>query len=166
MGRFAAFRVLCSLVLLLIVASTSFAAGPTFPSSINYAIPINVINSQGTGTPANFQEMITFNALAVCNAILCAPHLNNTEFFYSNGTVISSWYESGNGISNNYGSNDLRASSNVVVWALLSPSNYIPASGNTIIYLGFASNSVNNFNAVGTTGEAPTLTASYAKYDN
>jgi len=132
-------------------------AGATVPASVMYYIPINVINSQASATTGNFQEMISFNALAVCNAILCSSHLNNTEFFYANGTVMNSWYESGAGLSNNYGTNSFSTSTNVIAWVLLSPANYIPASGSNTIYMGFAANTVNNFNSLSTTGEAPQL---------
>ena len=142
------------------------SAQPTLPSGINYYANVVLTNSQSSATTGNFQQMVSFNALAICNAILCSSHLNNTEFFYANGTVIPSWYESASGLSNNYASNSFSTSSNVLAWVLITPANYIPGSGSNTIYLGFAANTVNEFNAIGNTGEAPTLTSSYAQYDN
>ena len=158
--------ILLTPLLLLVMIGIAGATTPSaFPSGIQYYVPINLTNSQTTATPANFQQMLTFNALAICTAKLCAPHLNNTEFFYVNGTVMPSWYESGAGISNNYGSNDLASSSNVIAWVKLSPAGFVPASGTNTIYIGFASNSTNLFSNT-ITGEAPQLSSTYAEYDD
>ena len=134
--------------------------------SKQYFIPINLINSQNTGTSAGFDQMITFNALSVCNAIICAPHLNNTYFYYANGSMIRAWYESASGEPNNYGSNTFSSSTNVIIWLDIAPTNYVPAFGYNTVYMGFAPNNVNNFGTKAGIGEAPELTFSYAKYDN
>ena len=153
-------------MLILTFMPEAFATTPsTIPSGIQYYVPINLTNSQSTATPANFQQMLTFNALSICTPALCAPHLNNTEFFYANGTVIPSWLESGAGITNNYGSNDIASSSNVIAWVKLAPSGFIPASGSNTIYMGFAANTVNLFSNT-ITGEAPQLSSTYAEYDD
>lgn len=137
------------------------------PANVMYYVPITISNPSASSTPGNFQQVVSLDPLAICNAITCANHLNNTEFFYgNNGTVMNSWYEFGAGQPNNYGSNTFSTSSNVIAWVLISPNGYINAFGSNMIYLGFLANSVNNFNALGKTGEAPALTATYAKYDN
>ena len=146
-------------------AIASAASPSALPSNIVAYSAITLTNAQTTATPANFQQMLTFNALALCTPKFCAPHLNNTEFFYANGTVIPSWLESGAGITNNYGSNDIASSSNVIAWVKLAPSGFIPASGSNTIYMGFAANTVNLFSNT-ITGEAPQLSSTYAQYDD
>lgn len=146
------------------------------PSGVNYYLPITLSNGQSTNTTANFQQSFSFNAIQICNSILCAPYLNNTEFFFQNGTLINSWYESANGLLNNYGSNSFSASSNVLAWLLIPPANFIPAFGVNTVYMGFETNTINNFNAIGAVGEAPQLTCpnpgntvlcgTYGNYDN
>ena len=73
----------------------------------------------------------------------------NLEFFYANGTVISSWLE-------NY------TSSNALYWIKL-PS--VPAETSFTVYLGFAPTSTNLLNTVND-GEAPQLSPTYAEYDD
>ena len=150
---------------------------PSLPSGVKYYLVINITNANTIyATPSNFQQLVYFDAETTCSLIQCAPHLNNTEFFFHNGTLIKSWYESANGLNNNVGSNNFASSTNVMIWVLLPPANFIPATGSNTIYLGFLTSNTNEFNAHGTTGEAPQLTClnsntaicdgTYGKYDN
>jgi hypothetical protein len=80
----------------------------------------------------------------------------NFEYYTLNGNtvnVLPGWIES-------------NSSGKLITWVKLP--NGIPADSNTIIYLGFASNTVNLLSPSGTTGigEAPQLSSTYGQYDD
>jgi sugar lactone lactonase YvrE len=132
------------------------------PNNVTNYIPFNITNAQSTGTGKNFQQMITFNALAYTS--LLSGHLQNVEFFYNNGTIIKSWLE-GN-ISNEQQTTQLNTVSNIIYW--LNLTSGISANSNVMINIGIAKISHNFFNNI-TTGEAPQLSLvflQYGKYDN
>ena len=148
----------------------------TSPTNIIYYLPIQFTNYQSTALSANTQlaigttsngNIIGFNALKYNTYE--SKNLNNTNFFYSNGTVITSWME-GN-ILNEFQNQNLYDSSNVLFWVKIGQNapNFLPANTGTpttnTIYMGFASNTINTFSNT-TTGEAPQLTTIYAKYDD
>lgn len=138
----------------LLLGGIAVAGNPTLPSGITSYLPINVINSQASAMPYNAQIPIAFNALAYQSYE--SNTLNNTEFFYANGTVMASWLE-GNTLNEQGLANALYKSANVLFWVRVQNSNVIfPASSSNFIYLGFASQTTNLFgNTI--TGEAPQL---------
>ncbi|MCL4381425.1 hypothetical protein M1614_00395, partial [Candidatus Marsarchaeota archaeon] len=132
------------------------------PSGITYYVPITLTNSQSSNTPAPFQQMVNISESAYPNYLTYNGNSANFEFFTSSGTVLPAWIESSN-------------SGKLITWVKLP--NGIPADSNTIIYLGFASNTVNLLSSSGTTGigEAPQLPcgstatsscSTYGEYDD
>ena len=119
------------------------------PLYIGYYAPITITNYQSTSTPAPFQQTVTVDSANYAN--IEASNLQNVEFFYSNGTVIPSWLESGT------------SSSNAIYWLRLGRS--IPANTTITVYIGFADPSVNLFNGINV-GEAPQLSPTYGQYDD
>ena len=120
-----------------------------FPPNIVAAAPIVLTNGQNVATPAPFQQMVSVNMLKYSS--YAAPNLQNIEFFYTDGTLIPSWLESG-------------SSSTTAIW-WLSIANGIGANSSLTVYMGFALQSVNLFDGVNV-GEAPQLSATYGQYDN
>ena len=121
------------------------------PAGVKYSVPITVTNSQGSATPAPFQQMITVNSLNFSSYE--APNLQNIAFYFSNGTIADSWLESGNS----------NTATNTIYWVKIPQG--IAANGNTVIYMGFFATSNNMFNTQ-TTGEAPNLSPLYGEYDD
>jgi hypothetical protein len=97
--------------------------------------------------------MIQFSESSYSNYIAYNGNIANFEFFTQSGSVIPAWIES-------------NQSGNLIIWVKLA--NGIPASSNTIIYLGFASKTTNLLSSSGTSGigEAPKLSSTYAQYDD
>ncbi len=132
------------------------------PVNILYYVPITLTNSQNIATTAPFQQMISVNSRLYKNYE--AGNLDNINFFYANGTIISSWMEGSNVISlDTPGDNLLNTSINTIYWIYLT--NGIPAVSSKTIYMGFSSINTNFFNSI-SEGEAPELSSTYAKYDN
>ena len=124
----------------------------TTPSGILEYVPITLANSQSTGVPNPFQQMITVNSLSY--QAYEASNLQNIEFFYANGTIVPSWLESGNS----------NTDTNTIYW-LKVPGNFLPASSSNTLYMGFVSTSTNLFSNT-ITGEAPPLSSPYGEYDD
>jgi len=82
-----------------------------------------------------------------------APDLQNVEFFSTNGSIVTSWLESGNS----------NTATSTVYW--LNLASGIPADSSITVYMGFSSTSTNLFNGQ-TVGEAPELSTPYGSYDN
>jgi len=122
------------------------------PTNIYDYVPVTLTNSQSAPLPDPFQQMLTVNSLIYQSYE--SANLQNVEFFYTNGTIVPSWMESGNSNLN----------TNTIYWLKLH-SNFLPASSSSILYMGFASNTVNLFNTV-STGEAPQLSTTYGEYDD
>ena len=124
------------------------------PSGITYYVPITLTNSQSTATPSPFQQMVNITENSTIDKYL-TYNVNSANFEYISpaGTVLPAWIESNN-------------SGKLITWVNLP--NGIPANSNTIIYLGFTSNTVNLLSSTGTTGigEAPQLSPTYAEYDD
>ncbi len=126
-------------------------AASSVPATVVAYSCITLTNAQSTPTPVPFQQMLTVNSLAYKSYE--AGNLDNIDFFYGNGSIIPSWLESGN-------SNTV---TNTVYW--LNIVNGMPAAGNVLAYMGFASPATNLMsNSV--TGEAPQLSGAYAEYDD
>ena len=138
------------------VAGTSIVGKPSVLTSYE---PVTITNSQSTATPSPFQQMVNFTSSDPgWTSISTSNFGQNVEFFYYNGTVITSWLES-------------YSSSNAIWWLKIAA---IPAGSSETVYVGFASTSTNLFNTVND-GEAPQLSCSnpsdtascstYAEYD-
>ena len=146
--------------------STGSITGSTptviYPANYTFAAvsKLTITNTQSSATPDPFQQMV--NITSADNGWQLISNGNfgqNVEFFYSNGTVISSWLESYTG-------------SNAIWWLKLGS---IPASSSITVYMGIAPTSTNLFNTLND-GEAPQLTcpnpsdtascSTYAEYDD
>lgn len=173
------------------------------PAFIGNYIPITLTNYQPSAVAANTPiaiganfiggnalilantKVIGFNAIAYQSYEAC--NLQNVEFFFANGTVISSWLE-GNALNEQAANalctsssspNALSASANVLWWVDYQwPSSFLAANTGTAttntIYMGFALPGVNLLNGQ-TVGEAPqlscgnpmnTINCNYGEYDN
>ncbi len=124
------------------------------PSGITYYVPITLTNSQSTATPSPFQQMVNITENSTIDKYLTYnSNFANFEYISPSGTVLPAWIENSN-------------SGKLITWVNLP--NGIPANSNTIIYLGFTSNTVNLLSSTGTTGigEAPQLSPTYAEYDD
>ena len=119
------------------------------PPQIGYIVPVTITNNQNSATSNPFQQELLVNSSRY--GILESPNLQNIEFFYTNGTIIPSWLESGN-----------RSSQNTVYWLKIGS---IPANSSINVYMGFASPNTNLFNGK-TVGEAPQLSTVYDQYNN
>ncbi len=135
--------------------SAAAASGPPLPSKVPSGIiwfaPLTLRNLQSTSTPAPFQDLVTLDSSAY--SFYEAPNLQNVEFFYSDGTIVPTWIESGNS----------NQATNTTYWLKLNSG--VGAGVTLTIYVGFASQSRNLFNSQ-TTGEAPTLSPTYGQYDD
>jgi len=146
--------------------ASGYNVGSTLPSGIIAYVPITISNKQNVATPSPFQQMIQINEVNYANYISYNGNIANFEFLTQNspsGQVLPAWIESNN-------------SDTLTVWVNIP--NGIPASSNTIIYLGFASNAINLLSSSGTSGigEAPQLScpnpsdtascSTYAEYDD
>ncbi|MCL5423647.1 MAG: hypothetical protein M1385_01015 [Candidatus Marsarchaeota archaeon] len=129
-----------------------FSQSVTPPTGVLYSIPIKLINSQNAPTPINFQQELTI----YLNKSYMASGLQNVEFFYPNGSIITSWMQS-------YNTTNLGAYYFAIYWLKLNAP--INSNSNETIYMGVGSVSTNFFNSK-TTGEAPQLSQIYGEYDN
>ena len=120
------------------------------PSRIFHWIPINITNIQDI-TTLYYNQIIEFNSSRYAN--LESYNLQNIEFFYSNGTIIPSWLESGNS----------NLSWSTVYYLRITLPHPIPSV--LSIYMGFGNTSENFFNGINV-GEAPQLTDPYGLFDN
>jgi len=157
---------------------------PVLPQGVREYLPITLFNYQNTALTANTPiaigtgntftgNVIGFNAIAYQQYETC--NLDNAEFFFVNGTIISSWLEGNilNEIAANTlctsssSANALAASANILYWIDYPwPSSFLPANtGSNTIYLGWAGNVVSAANTLfgynslynSYTGEAPQL---------
>ena len=173
-------------IILLFTAFSSLAlANPILPSNIVAYIPITLTNYQNTAVAANTPvaigtysssgNIIGFNALAYKEYEL--PELNNTEFFFANGTVATSWLEgnilnenTANSVATGFSSaNALADSANVLWWVKIPTNSFLAANSANTIYMGWAGNVITPANILMngiTTGEAPQLSSLYGLYDN
>ena len=136
------------------------------PVPIVYYVPIEIVNLNNNAMPAPFQQRVAVNGLNYTPWE--APNMQNVMFFYRNGTVINSWLESGRLENGNYiysysESGNLNKSWNTTYWIKLP--NGLPANSKETVYMGFAYRGTNLLNNI-TTGENPTLSKSYAEYDD
>jgi hypothetical protein len=134
------------------------------PAAISYYLPITLTNSQTVATPAPFQEEVSVNSLDYSSYE--ANNLDNIEFFYAAGNIISSWMEgsvSNTLLNNPKNSSLLHTSTNTTYW--LNISKGIPASNSITVYMGFAPVSVSLLNNINV-GESPQISSIYGQYDD
>ncbi len=139
----------------------------TAPTSIDYYLPITFTNSQTSGIPNPFQLRLNINE-SNYSAYLNS-RINNTEFFYANGTLVPSWLE-GNATS---GNEQLLQQAHLVTYWLLVTGSFLPASSSNTLYMGFASNTLSLLNYA-TDGVSPEVTCAtpsctvntYGEYDD
>ena len=143
-------------------------SGPTIPSPIKNYWQVTVDNTQSSATGNYFQLMVPFNALNDSIANYVSNTLNNAEWFYPNGTLISSWFE-GNAL-NTLQSSGFNSLTSGIYWLKLNPS--IAASSNTYIYYGAAAFGTNLLSST-VDGMAPQLycasgcpETSYGEFDD
>ena len=119
-------------------------------------IPITITNAQSSATPNPLQENITFNPSSY--ASYEASNLGNIRFYSNSGLtqLMYAWLESCTPSVSN-------TATSATAWVKLT--SQITGSGGTLtIYLAFLSTSTNfdgNY-----WGEAPSLSGTYAAYDN
>jgi plastocyanin len=124
---------------------------PKLPKVVLAYVPIVLHNSPPTATGLKYVQMLVVNSSRYLP--FEATGLVNVMFFAQTGATIQSWLESGNS----------NTASSTTYWLKIGKS--IPANGNLIVYMGFASLSANLFN-VRTIGEAPQLSPVYGAYDD
>ena len=130
-----------------------------YSSGLGPYVPIIFTNSQGSATPAPFQQMITVDPALYTS--LESTDLGNIRFYSSiSGGVFSgelhSWLESYSG------STTPNIATSALFWLNL-PSG-ISASSSLAVYMAFQSVGTEFDGAFA--GEAPNLSPSYAQYDN
>jgi hypothetical protein len=130
---------------------------PNMPNSIFTYMPIVLTNSQGSATVSPFQSDLILNESNTTYGkyIVYNGSVGDFNFYYFNGTQIPAWIES-------------NQSGRIRVWV---KTISIPADGSITIYAGFTKNREGTYtnvlsSAVGSTGEAPQLSPSYAEYDD
>jgi hypothetical protein len=115
-----------------------------------YYLSLNVENNLSQATPALFQEEIIFNSSAYKKYE--APNLDNIQFQYQNGSIIPSWLEANNSCN----------SSKTIYWLKIGS---IPGNSSLPVNMMFFNKNTNVLNNE-TTGESPTLSPTYAQYDD
>ncbi len=114
----------------------------TSPQNILYIIPITINNTQSSPTASPFQQLINVSSSSnFWNEINYSGQ--NVEFFYANGTIISSWLES--------------VLPSFVWWVKIGS---IAPKSTLTIYMGLANVNVSLFNNVNV-GLAPYLPSNY-----
>ena len=134
---------------------------PIKPAAITSFACIKIHNGEAELIQSGFQQQIILDSANY--SALEAPSLNNTEFFYANGTIIPSWLESGTGVYSSASANRLSVSSATRYFVRLSSA--IAPNGTIAIYYGFAAKNTNLFNEYNN-GLAPQLSQSYGYYDD
>src|SRR5579872_313736 len=130
--------------------------GGTSTSAINAYVSITLTNSQTSATPATFQQKVTFNPSSY--STYEASSLGNIRFCVDTmcSNKLFAWLESCT-------PSCTTSATSASVWVKLTSS--ISASGGTLtIYMVFLPTTTTfdgNY-----WGEAPTLSGSYAQYDN
>ncbi|MHB8396262.1 MAG: hypothetical protein ACYDAZ_03325 [Thermoplasmataceae archaeon] len=121
------------------------------PNGIYGYVSIVVDNNASAPTPSPFQEYLVINSSLFKNYE--NANLSNVEFFYTNGSIVPSWLESGNSLT----------STRTIYWLRFNQS--IGPHSNITIFMGFSRISHITMNGK-YTGEAPQLTNTYGIYDS
>ncbi len=114
-------------------------------------VNMTLSNGQASATPAQFQQMIPFNALQY--AAYERSDLGNLRL-YQNNIALYSWCESG----------CTNASTNTVLWVRLP--NGIPASSSINVAVAFMPKYVSYGTGNSYAGESPLLSSAYGQHDN
>jgi hypothetical protein len=130
-----------------------------YPLRASAAVPVPVAyvnvtldNAQSASAPAQFQQMLTVNAVAY--KAYERGDLGNIRF-YQNNAALYSWCE--------YAC--ANTSTNSIFWVKLPDG--LPASSNTVITIAFMPKYAGYGAGIGAiAGEAPQLSGTYAQYDN
>jgi Divergent InlB B-repeat domain len=132
--------------------SAIYAQTSLVPSGVLGYVPIAMHNSGPTNLAKGTQWKVLVDWSAYSSHL--ASDLGNVVFFGGSGNIWDSWNENASSSS----------VTNGLVWTL---SQVSLASGSTYtIYMGFYPTSTNNYSPTGSWGEAPTLSPTYAQYDN
>lgn len=128
------------------------AVSPVSPSGVQKYFNVTISNSQSIPTAAGYDQKIVVDSNKYSSYE--AQNLMNVIWFDQSGQIIPSWIQSG----------DTSNSKSTVYWLnMIHPVN---ADSSLNIYLGFESKNQNLFSKSGNEGVAPTLTPTYAEYDN
>lgn len=138
-------------VALVAVRKRSDAYDNKFPTFVQHKVPIRLVNNEPEAVPGPFQQKLEVDSSRY--TAVEAANLQNVLFLDAHGKVLKSWMESGNS----------RLAPRTIYWVALPEG--IPASAVLDIYMGFADQAQNLFNAT-TTGEGPGLSATYGQYDD
>ncbi len=133
---------------------TTIATSTSVTLSTGY-VAVTITNGQSSATPNPFQQMITWNPSSYSSYE--ASNLGNIRFCTTSscGTELYAWLES-------CSSTPCASASSATAWVKLTSA--ISANGALTIYMVFES-STTNFDG-NYWGEAPTLSTTYAQYDN
>lgn len=118
------------------------------PATIGGWAELAAINNQAFATPDPFQLKVDFNVSAYQS--LESPSLANVEFTWANGTLIPSWLEFGS-----------LQSADAVFWLKVPMIDTLSSISFFAVFL----NNSNVMNGI-SIGESPTLSPTYAQYDN
>ncbi|MDE1825405.1 MAG: hypothetical protein KGH61_03455 [Candidatus Micrarchaeota archaeon] len=134
------------------------------PVNIVFYVPITITNSQTSATAQPFQQLVTVNSLKY--QAYETNNLDNIEFFYPNGILVTSWLE-----GNTYNQ------ANVVTFGDTSDDYYLSVNqlgatgtgtASENVLMGFATTGTNLFDGI-TVGEAPNRSfqsfGTYGLYD-
>ncbi|MGC9190663.1 MAG: hypothetical protein ACP5FR_01995 [Candidatus Micrarchaeia archaeon] len=133
-------------------STTSTSTSISTTSTVFY-VPITLTNSQGSATPAPFQQLIIADSGSYSSYEQSG--LQNVEFTTSpnaQGTILDAWIEA----------NASNTATKTIYWVKLP--NGIGASSSITIYMNFMPTSV--MSSSGPTGEAPRLSSTYGAYDD
>jgi hypothetical protein len=135
----------------------------TLPSGVLHSVPITLTNSQSSAVLSGSQVNINVD-WNTYSSYLSNP-VDNYAFFDSSGNVLPSWLESASATTTSGVGGASNTATSSVVWVVID--SQIPANGGTYtFYLGFYATTSNQLSSTGNTGEAPTLSNTYAAYDN
>ena len=132
-------------------------APTTKPTNVTNWVEIDITNSQSTGTGTNWVQVLSFTSgqISAINSLFTlnsTTPFQNVLFFLSDGTVLASWLRSG-------------TPTTASTWLVKIPAG-ISSSSTYTIYMGIGATSTNFYSSTGNTGAYPTLTSTYAQYDN
>jgi len=139
-------------------ATATAGTGPVFvrDSSGNwpsYYLPITLKNNQGSNTPANLPVLISINSSTY--SAYEAANLSNINFQDGNGTILTSWLESG----------ETSASATTNYWVKI-PSAIAGGGGTLTVDLVFYATNANSKDS-STTGTEPLWAGgTYGQYDS
>jgi hypothetical protein len=142
--------------------TNSPTASFTVTSGVLHYVPITLTNSQSSAVSSGSQVSINVN-WNTYSSYLSNP-VDNYAFFDSSGNLLPSWLESASATTTSGIGGISNTATSSVVWVEID--SQIAAGGTYTCYLGFYATTSNQLSPTGSTGEAPTLSNTYAAYDN